>query len=453
MQLEVIILAAGQGSRMQSSLPKVLHPLAGTPLVGHVINTAKQLEATAIHLIVGHGAESVKTQLAAEEINFVYQAEQLGTGHAVQQAMPSIEKTSAENSLVLILYGDVPLIQASTLQELLSQVSDTNLGLLTVNLENPTGYGRIVRNSQHQITAIVEQKDASPEQLAINEVNTGIMALTSANLAKWLPLLSNQNAQGEYYLTDLIALAANEGVSINSVQPASSQEVEGINTRSQLAVLERHYQLEQAEALMAQGATLADPNRLDVRGNLQCEQDVTIDVGCVFSGHVEIASGAEIGPYCVIHNSKIGAGVKLAAFTHLDNAVLEGDNQIGPFARLRPEAYLEKGARIGNFVEIKKARLAAGAKVNHLSYIGDAQVGAKANIGAGTITCNYDGTNKHQTNIGAEAFIGSNTSLVAPVSIGAKAVVGAGSTITRDVEDGSLGVSRTKQTEVKNWNK
>lgn len=449
MQLEVIILAAGQGSRMQSNLPKVLHPLAGTPLVGHVINTAKQLKAAAIHLIIGHGAETVKTQLAAEKVNFVYQAEQLGTGHAVQQAMPYIK----ENSLVLILYGDVPLIQANTLQKLLSQVSATSLGLLTVNLENPTGYGRIVRNSQNQVTAIVEQKDASPEQLEINEVNTGIMALTSANLAKWLPLLSNQNAQGEYYLTDLIALAANEGISINSVQPASSQEVEGVNTRSQLAALERHYQVQQAEALMAQGVTLADPNRLDVRGNLKCEQDISIDVGCVFSGNVEIASGAEIGPYCVIHNSTIGPGVKLAAFTHLDNAVLAGDNQVGPFARLRPETQLETGAKIGNFVETKKARLAEGAKVNHLSYIGDAQVGEKANIGAGTITCNYDGTNKHQTNIGAEAFIGSNSSLVAPVSIGAKAVVGAGSTITRDVENNSLGVSRTKQTEVKNWNK
>lgn len=449
MQLEVIILAAGQGSRMQSQLPKVLHQLAGKPLVKQVIDAAQELQPSAIHLIIGHAGELVKQQLAAEQVNFVYQAEQLGTGHAVNQALPSLQ----ENSLVLILYGDVPLIQPATLQQLLQQVSDNSLGLLTVNLADPSGYGRIVRNNDQQITAIVEHKDANPEELTISEVNTGILATSREQLARWLPQLSNQNAQGEYYLTDIIALAAEEGLSINSVQPATVQEVEGVNTRSQLAALERHYQLEQAETLMAQGVTLADPNRLDIRGRLNCETDVSIDVGCVFSGTVEIASGAEIGPYCVIHNSKIGAGVKLAAFTHLDNVYLEGENHVGPFARLRPYTQLGIGAKIGNFVETKKATVEAGAKINHLSYVGDAYVGEKANIGAGTITCNYDGTHKHVTQIGAEAFIGSNTCLVAPVKVGDGAVIGAGSTITRDVEEQSLAVTRVKPRVIKDWKK
>ena len=449
MQLEVIILAAGQGSRMQSQLPKVLHQLAGKPLVKQVIDAAQELKPSAIHLIIGHAGELVKQQLAAEQVNFVYQAEQLGTGHAVNQALASLQ----ENSIVLILYGDVPLIQPATLQQLLQQVSDNSLGLLTVNLADPSGYGRIVKNNDQQITAIVEHKDASPEELAISEVNTGILATSREQLARWLPQLSNQNAQGEYYLTDIIALAAEEGLSINSVQPATVQEVEGVNTRSQLAALERHYQLEQAEALMAQGVTLADPNRLDIRGRVNCETDVSIDVGCVFSGTVEIVSGAEIGPYCVIHNSKIGAGVKLAAFTHLDNVYLEGENHVGPFARLRPYTQLGIGAKIGNFVETKKATVEAGAKINHLSYVGDAYVGEKTNIGAGTITCNYDGTHKHVTQIGADAFIGSNTCLVAPVKVGDGAVIGAGSTITRDVEDQSLAVTRVKPKVIKHWKK
>lgn len=449
MSLEVVILAAGQGTRMRSALPKVLHPIAGKPMVGQVVDTVRSLNAAHIYLVVGHGAEQVRKALAADEVVFVEQLEQLGTGHAVAQALPQLQA----DSQVLILYGDVPLIKAATLEKLLAHATATSMGLLTVNLNNPTGYGRIIRDAQQQVAAIVEQKDANAEQLAVTEINTGILAVTSQQLQRWLPQLSNANSQGEYYLTDIIAMAYAEGTLIETVQPNSTSEVEGVNNRLQLAALERVYQLEQAEKLMAGGVTLADPARIDVRGELTAAQDVFIDVGCVFEGIVELAEGVEIGPYCVVKNARLGAGVKLAAFTHLEDVVLEGDNQVGPFARLRPGTHLETGAKIGNFVETKKTHVGKGAKINHLSYIGDAEVGAAANIGAGTITCNYDGVNKHFTKIGAGAFIGSNSSLVAPIEIGAGATVGAGSTITRSVADNALAVTRAKQLQLANWPK
>lgn len=449
MSLEVIILAAGQGTRMRSSLPKVLHPIAGKPMVGHVVDTVRSLNASAIHLVVGHGADKVRESLAAADVAFVEQLQQLGTGHAVTQALPKL----SNNSQVLILYGDVPLIKPETLQKLLVHATETSLGLLTVNLENPSGYGRIIRDEQQKVAAIVEQKDASADQLAVKEINTGILAVTSKQLQRWLPKLSNNNKQGEYYLTDIIAMAYEEGTLIETVQPTTTAEVEGVNNRLQLAELERVFQLEQADHLMTAGVSLADPARIDVRGQLNTARDVFIDVGCVFEGQVELAEGVEIGPYCVLKNARLGPGVKLAAFTHLEDVTLDGDNQVGPFARLRPGTHLELGAKIGNFVETKNTQVACGAKINHLSYIGDAQVGANANIGAGTITCNYDGVNKHLTKIGADAFIGSNSSLVAPVEIGAGATVGAGSTITRSVDDHALAVTRAKQLQKANWPK
>lgn len=449
MSLEVVILAAGQGTRMRSSLPKVLHPIAGKPMAGHVVDTARCLNAAAIYLVVGHGADKVSKTLVADDVVFVEQSEQLGTGHAVIQALPKLSQASQ----VLILYGDVPLIKAATLEKLLAYATETSLGLLTVNLANPSGYGRIIRDTQQKVAAIVEQKDASAEQLAVKEINTGILAVTSQQLNRWLPKLSNTNSQGEYYLTDIISMAYQEGTLIETVQPSSTAEVEGVNNRLQLAELERVYQLEQAAALMTAGVSLADPARLDVRGELSTARDVFIDVGCVFEGQVELAEGVEIGPYCVLKNARLGPGVKLAAFTHLEDVTLDGDNQVGPFARLRPGTHLETGAKIGNFVETKKTFVSKGAKINHLSYIGDAEVGANANIGAGTITCNYDGVNKHFTKIGAGAFIGSNSSLVAPIEIGAGATVGAGSTITRKVEDQALAVTRAKQLQKANWPK
>jgi len=449
MSLEVVILAAGQGTRMRSSLPKVLHPLAGKPMVSHVVDTVRSLNATNIYLVIGHGAEQVQTELAADDISFVEQLEQLGTGHAVTQALPKLSK----NSQVLILYGDVPLIKAATLEKLLAYATETSLGLLTVKLDNPSGYGRIIRDEQQKVAAIVEQKDANEQQLAVQEINTGILAVTSKQLNRWLPKLSNNNSQGEYYLTDIIAMAYQEGTLIETVQPITTAEVEGVNNRLQLAKLERVYQLEQADNLMTAGVSLADPARIDVRGKLSTARDVFIDVGCVFEGQVELAEGVEIGPYCVLKNACLGPGVKLAAFTHLEDVTLDGDNQVGPFARLRPGTHLETGAKIGNFVETKKTYVGNGAKINHLSYIGDAQVGANANIGAGTITCNYDGVNKHFTKIGAGAFIGSNSSLVAPIEIGAGATVGAGSTIRGNIKDQSLAVTRGKLSEIPNWPK
>ena len=379
-------------------------------------------------------------------MQFAVQAEQKGTGHAVAQALEQLG-----SGKVLILYGDVPLLQRDSLRELLAQVDEQHIGLLTVTLDDPTGYGRIVRNEAGHAVAIVEQKDANSAQLAITECNTGIMAMTSAQLKRWLPQLSAENAQGEYYLTDVIAMAADEGIKVCTTQPATAVEVEGVNNRAQMARLERAYQQQLADKLMAEGVALADPARLDVRGRLTCGHDVFIDVGCVFEGDVELGEGVRIGPYCVIKNSTIGAESMVDTHSVIEGTVAAGLNQIGPFARLRPGTRLAVKAKVGNFVETKNADVGEGSKINHLSYVGDARLGRDVNVGAGTITCNYDGANKHHTEIGDNAFIGSNTALVAPVSVGKGATVGAGSTIAKDVTDYALAVTRGRQLEKIDW--
>ncbi|GAA5177615.1 bifunctional UDP-N-acetylglucosamine diphosphorylase/glucosamine-1-phosphate N-acetyltransferase GlmU [Modicisalibacter zincidurans] len=446
MTLDVVILAAGQGTRMRSARPKVLHELAGRPLINHVIATASGLEDARLHVVIGHGGEQVREALADAEVNFVVQAEQRGTGHAVAQALEGLG-----DGKVLVLYADVPLIRRDTLAALLERVGEQCMGLLTVELNEPAGYGRIKRDAGGEAVAIVEHKDASAEERAIGECNTGIMAMTAAHLRRWLPQLSADNAQGEYYLTDVIAMAAAEGTAIATTQPGSPGEVEGINDRVQLARLERVYQAGEAERLMREGVALADPARLDVRGELLCARDVVIDVGCVFAGRVEIAGDVRVGPYCVIRDSRIGPGSVIEAHSVIDGAVIDGDSQIGPFARLRPGTQLARGAKVGNFVETKNATLGEGAKINHLSYVGDARLGRGVNVGAGTITCNYDGANKHRTEIGDHAFIGSNTALVAPVSVGEGATVGAGSTISKDVEAGALALARGRQISKSDW--
>ncbi|MBA2777826.1 bifunctional UDP-N-acetylglucosamine diphosphorylase/glucosamine-1-phosphate N-acetyltransferase GlmU [Billgrantia kenyensis] len=446
MTLDVVILAAGQGTRMRSTLPKVLHRLAGKPMVGHVLDTARKLEAERLHVVVGHGAERVREALADFPVRFALQAEQKGTGHAVAQALEGLG-----NGKVLVLYGDVPLIRRETLAKLLDQVSESRMGLLTVVLDDPTGYGRILRNAEGQAVAIVEQKDASERELEIRECNTGIMAMTAAQLKRWLPRLSADNAQGEYYLTDVIAMAAAEGITIATAQPGDAMEVEGVNNRLQMARLERAYQSRIAEELMLQGVALIDPARIDVRGSLTCGHDVEIDVGCVFEGEVELGEGVRIGPHCVIRDSHIGAETVIEPHSVIEGAVAAGHNRIGPFARLRPGTRLAVGAKVGNFVETKNAEVGEGSKINHLSYVGDARLGRGVNVGAGTITCNYDGANKHRTEIGDDAFIGSNTALVAPVSVGRSATVGAGSTISKDVPDNALAVSRGRQIGKADW--
>lgn len=446
MSLDIVILAAGQGSRMRSRLPKVLHELAGKSLVRHVLDNAHGLSAQRTHVVIGHGGERVREALADYSIRFAVQAEQKGTGHALAQALDGIGEGK-----VLVLYGDVPLIRRDTLKALLARVDEQHMGLLTVTLEDPGGYGRIVRNAEGKAVAIVEHKDASVEERAITECNTGIMAMTAAQLRRWLPQLSADNAQAEYYLTDVIALATAEGVEVATQQPHNAMEVEGINNRQQMARLERMLQHNIAESLMAEGVALADPARIDVRGSLRCGQDVRIDIGCVFEGDVELGEGVCIGPYCVVRNSHIGAESVIDAHSVIDGAVLAGHNHVGPFARLRPGSRLALRARIGNFVETKNAEVGEGSKINHLSYVGDARLGREVNIGAGTITCNYDGVNKHRTDIGDAAFIGSNSALVAPVSIGKGATVGAGSTIGRDVADNSLAVTRARQITRADW--
>jgi bifunctional UDP-N-acetylglucosamine pyrophosphorylase/glucosamine-1-phosphate N-acetyltransferase len=447
MKTDVVILAAGQGSRMKSALPKVMHKLAGKAMVQHVVDSACALVPEALHLVIGHEGEQVEQAMAGQSLNFVWQREQLGTGHAVAQAMPAI----GQDSVVLVLYGDVPLTRPETLEQLVKIAAQGDLGLLTVTLEDPTGYGRIVRNAVGDVVAIVEHKDASEQQKLIREVNTGILALPSAALHEWLPRLSANNAQGEYYLTDVIAMAAEEGMRVRAIQPDAEQEVQGVNNRQQLAQLERWYQQQQAEALMAEGVTLADPARVDVRGELKAGRDVLIDINCVFEGKVVLGEGVEVGPNCLIRNAVIGAGCRIEANSLIDGATVGDNAQIGPFARLRPGTELAQGGKIGNFVETKKARIGAGSKINHLTYIGDAEIGCEVNVGAGTITCNYDGVNKSLTRIGDGAFIGSNSSLVAPVEIGAGATVGAGSTVTKTVADNQLAVARGKQINLDNW--
>ncbi|MGM1050970.1 MAG: bifunctional UDP-N-acetylglucosamine diphosphorylase/glucosamine-1-phosphate N-acetyltransferase GlmU [Pseudomonadota bacterium] len=446
MTLDVIILAAGQGTRMRSTLPKVLHRLAGKPMVRHVIDTATGLHAERTHVVVGHGAERVREALSDCQVRYALQAEQKGTGHAVAQALEGLGEGK-----VLVLYGDVPLIRRATLTGLLAGVDDNHMGLLTVTLADPSGYGRILRNAQGQAVAIVEHKDAAESERMINECNTGIMAMTAPQLRRWLPSLSADNAQGEYYLTDIIAMAAAEGVKIITAQPADPLEVEGVNNRAQMARLERAYQLSIAERLMADGVALLDPARLDIRGTMICGHDVEIDVGCVFEGEVELGEGVKIGPHCVIRDSHIGAGTRIESHSVIEGTVIAGRGQVGPFARLRPGTRLAVGAKVGNFVETKNAVVGEGSKINHLSYVGDARLGRDVNVGAGTITCNYDGVNKHRTEIGDGAFIGSNTALVAPVSVGSNATVGAGSTISKDVPDNALAVSRGRQISKADW--
>lgn len=447
MSLSVVVLAAGKGTRMRSALPKVLHPVAHKPMVQHVIDVAKQLQPNAMHVIYGHGGDVLQKTLKGQALNFVEQAEQLGTGHAVQQVVPHL----GANDKVLILYGDVPLTRAATLKNLLAVAEKTDLALLTVTLPDPSGYGRIVRNGKGAVTGIVEQKDANAAQLAITEVNTGMMVVHSTSLKRWLAQLSNNNAQGEYYLTDIVAMAASEGVVIATAQPSEIAEVEGANNRVQLAALERAYQLRQAEQLMINGATLMDPARVDVRGDVRVGSDVVIDANVIFEGHVELADGVVIESNCVLRNCSIGADSRVKSHSVIEGAQLAAGCSVGPFARLRPGAILEDGAAVGNFVEVKNTRMGPGAKASHLTYLGDAVVGAAANIGAGTITCNYDGANKHLTKIGEGAFIGSNSSLVAPVSIGKNATIGAGSTITKPVADGDLAVARGKQITIQGW--
>ncbi|HCB31004.1 MAG TPA: UDP-N-acetylglucosamine diphosphorylase/glucosamine-1-phosphate N-acetyltransferase [Acinetobacter lwoffii] len=446
MSTTVIILAAGKGTRMRSSLPKVLQPLAGRPLLGHVIETAKKLNADNIITIYGHGGDRVQTAFAQQDIKWVEQAEQLGTGHAVQMTLPVLP----HDGVSLILSGDVPCINPVTLQKLLDATAETGIGLVTLTLLDANGYGRIVRENG-EIQAIVEHKDASEEQRQIKEINTGIYAVSNAKLHQWLPNLSNDNAQGEYYLTDIVAMALADGIQVASVEPEQAFEVEGVNDRVQLAALERQFQSYQAKQLMQQGVHLIDPSRFDLRGNLTVGQDVRIDINVIIEGDCELGDNVEIGAGCIIKNSKIAAGTKVQPYSIFDSAVVGEDTQIGPFARLRPGAQLANEVHIGNFVEVKNTTIGLGSKANHFTYLGDAEIGAGSNIGAGTITCNYDGANKFKTIIGDQAFIGSNSSLVAPVRIGNGATVGAGSTITRDVEDNSLAVERSKQFAKENY--
>ena len=443
--LSVVILAAGRGTRMNSDKPKVLHELAGMSLLQRVMNCAHQLSATKVCVVYGHGGDAVPLALQGSDALCVLQEPQLGTGHAVQQAMPHLE----DDTQTLVLYGDVPLIQPATLHQM--QKFDEGLTLLTVHLDDPSGYGRIVRNSEGDVTGIVEEKDATAEQREINEVNTGILLVPTRLLKGWLSGLKNSNAQGEYYLTDVVGMAVDEGVAVQTVQPGNEWEIHGVNSKSQLAALERTWQQVESQRLLKQGVTLSDPARFDVRGRLECGRDVEIDVGCIFEGKVTLGNNVKIGPYCVIKNAMVADGTHIAAFSHIDSSVVGADCLIGPYARLRPGTMLHDAVHIGNFVEVKNSEINQASKANHLSYIGDTSIGRRVNIGAGTITCNYDGANKHRTVIEDDVFVGSDTQLVAPVKIAKGSTIGAGSTITRDTPEGELTLSRSKQTTVSGW--
>ncbi len=447
MNIFPIILAAGQGTRMRSALPKVLHPIAGKPMLQHVIEACQSLDATSLAVVYGHGGDLVRERITASFLHWVLQAEQKGTGHAVAQAIDLVE----DSDIVLIAYGDVPLIRSTTLQSLAHGLQDAALCILTTVLSEPKGYGRMVRNTEGQVQAIVEEKDASPEQRLIQEVNTGFMAARGGDFKRWLQQLTPQNAQGEYYLTDCVGLAVSEGGKINTVLCTDPVEVEGANNRVQLARLERACQARQVEALMLAGATVADPARLDIRGSVTVGQDVFIDINVLLLGKVNIGNNVTIEANCVIQDTEIGDNTHVKSHSVLENTVVGQHCDIGPFARLRPDTILKDKAKIGNFVETKKAIIGKGSKVNHLSYIGDTVMGADVNIGAGTITCNYDGANKHKTIIGDHVFVGSCTQLVAPVELGEGATIGAGSTITKNAPAGELTLSRAKQMTLKGW--
>jgi bifunctional UDP-N-acetylglucosamine pyrophosphorylase / glucosamine-1-phosphate N-acetyltransferase len=445
--MHITILAAGQGKRMNSRLPKVLQPIAGQAMLEHVLVTSRSLGPRTLCVVVGHGGDQVRRALASPDIVWAEQAQQLGTGHAVQQAMPWL----GDEGAVLVLYGDVPLIRAQTLHRLVEAAGSSRVALLTVTLADASGYGRIVRNLSGQVVAIVEEKDADPVQRAIREVNTGILCVPAPYLRAWLGRLQNNNAQGEYYLTDVIAMAVADGVEVVTQQPENEWEVLGVNNKAQLAELERIHQRNLADDLLAQGVTLLDPARIDVRGELKCGRDVEIDVGCIFEGKVELADGVRIGANCVLKDVKVGENTRIAPFCHFDGAQIGAAGILGPYARLRPGTVLDEGVHIGNFVEVKNCQIAAHTKANHLSYLGDATVGSGVNIGAGVITCNYDGAHKHRTLIGDDAFIGSDCQLVAPVKVGAGASIGAGTTLTRDAPANALTLSRVPQVSLNGW--
>ncbi|MDB5962530.1 MAG: glmU [Massilia sp.] len=450
--MNVVILAAGMGKRMQSALPKVLHPLAGKPLLQHVIDTARELSPRKLCVIYGHGGAAVPQMVEQQNngqfaaIDTALQEPQLGTGHAVMQALPQLD----ESQPTLILYGDVPLTTADSLRRLVQAAGSDKLGILTVEQANPFGLGRMVRENG-KIVRIVEEKDASDEERKIREINSGIMVAPTARLKAWLSTLSNNNAQGEYYLTDIVAKAVAENMEVVSAHPSAEWEVAGVNSKVQLAELERRHQLNLANKLLEQGVTLMDPARIDIRGSLTCGRDVTIDVGCVFEGNVQLADGVKVGAHSVLVDASIGAGVQIKPFCHIEGAEVGAQSQIGPYARLRPGAQLAQDVHIGNFVEVKNSIIAASSKANHLAYIGDSTVGARVNIGAGTITCNYDGVNKHRTVIEDDCFIGSDSQLVAPVTVGAGATLGAGTTLTKNAPAGKLTISRAKQITIDSW--
>jgi bifunctional UDP-N-acetylglucosamine pyrophosphorylase/glucosamine-1-phosphate N-acetyltransferase len=446
--LQVAVLAAGQGKRMYSDLPKVLHPLAGRPLLSHVLDTARELGPARLCVVIGHGGEQVRKAVSAPDIAFAIQDRQLGTGHAVRQALPEL----APQGVVLVLYGDVPMIAAATLRALIEATRGGDaVALLTQDLDNPKGYGRIVRDPDGRVTRIVEEKDASDAERAIREVNTGIMALPRARLDSWLSRLSNANAQGEYYLTDVIAAAVADGIPVEVRQPADAHECLGVNSKVELATLERHHQMNRATRLLEQGVTLADPARVDVRGELSCGRDVAIDVNCIFEGRVTLGDGVTIGANCILRDVTVGSGTEVKPFSLLEEARIGANARIGPYARLRPGTSLADDVHIGNFVEVKASEFGRGSKANHLAYIGDSTVGSDVNIGAGTITCNYDGANKHRTVIGDNVHIGSDVQLIAPITVGAGATIAAGATISKDVPPGGLTLTEKKQLTRPEW--